>query len=369
MAAASRPLEWLTLALAQGLGRRLAWRIVADLGSPGAVLRAPRGRLVERLGAARADALRAGLCEARARRALGAARAAGQRVLTPAARRWPAARLAGLHDPPLALFAVGRRPPAAAPVAAIVGTREASHYGLAIARALGRDLVEAGVWVVSGMALGVDGAAHEGALEARATRGAATLAVLGTGADVAYPLAHLALRRRIAAQGGLLTEHPPGTAPERHHFPQRNRLVAALSDVVVVVEAPARSGALLTARDALELGRDVLAVPGPAGSGRHAGSHRLLREGAGLCEGAADVLRALRLDPERPVPPTAGAGPGAPLAEAEPLAAFLDPAEPLALDELCRRAGAPAREALLALARLESEGRVRRVGGGWQLVG
>ncbi len=358
------PLDWLCLARADGLGPRGAARLLAALGSPQAIRQASVASLAPLLGPGRAGRVAHGLQKNDALQVLRAVRATGQRLLTPAAGGWPWQRFNALADPPLALFVQGRRPRGAAPVAAVVGTREASHYGLALARRLARELVESGVWVVSGLALGVDGAAHEGALEARPAGGAGTLAVLGAGLDVAYPLAHLDLRRRIQTRGGLISEHPPGTRPERHHFPMRNRIVAALSDVVVVVEAPARSGALVTARLALELGRDVMAVPGPVGAGRHAGSHRLLREGAGLCEGVADVLAALRLNVQAPAAVQGDDGPAQGVAGQ--ILALLEEGEALPLDALCTQAGTPAREALLALAGLEAAGWVRRVGGGWQ---
>lgn len=362
----SRPdaFSWLCLARAEGLGPRGAAQLLAALGSPAAIRRASAASLAPLLGSGRAQRVARGLKENDAPQVLRALRAAGQRLLTPATGAWPAQRLGALPDPPLALFVQGRRPRGAAPVAAVVGTREASSYGLALARRLACDLVEAGVWVVSGLALGVDGAAHQGALDARPTGAASTLAVLGAGLDVAYPLAHLDLRRRILERGGLLSEHPPGTRPERHHFPMRNRIVAALSDVVVVVEAPERSGALVTARLALELGRDVLAVPGPVGAGRHAGSHRLLREGAGVCEGVADVLAALRLDVKAPASPRRDRGPTQGVAGQ--ILGLLEEGEALSLDALCAQGGTPAREALLALATLEAAGWVRRVAGGWQ---
>jgi DNA processing protein len=200
----------------------------------------------------------------------------------------------------------------------------------------------------------VDGAAHQGAVDAQAP----TLAVLGCGVDHAYPLAHLDLRDALlAAGGGLLSEHPPGVEPRKHHFPRRNRIAAALVQALVVVEAPARSGALITARLALDLGREILAVPGAVGTRGTAGTHRLLREGAGLCEGAVDVLHALGIDDPD--------GPRLAL-RAEPEGAAgvvwraLDAAASLDAATLCARTGLAPEVVTALLVELELGGRARR---------
>jgi DNA processing protein len=181
----------------------------------------------------------------------------------------------------------------ATPAVAIVGTRRASPEGLRVARELGRGLVAAGITVVSGMALGVDSAAHEGALEA----GGATIAVLGCGADVPYPRSKGALYRRIVAEGAVVSELPPGATPRKWTFPARNRIIAALGQATIVVEAAQRSGSLITAEFALELGREVLAVPGSVRSWRSDGTNALIRDGATLVRDARDVLDAV-LGPE-----------------------------------------------------------------------
>jgi DNA processing protein len=187
---------------------------------------------------------------------------------------WPEA-LEHLDLPPPALWLCGPHPPGGAAVA-VVGSRDATHAGLEIARRLAGDLAAAGIPVISGMALGVDGAAHLGALDA----GGVTVGVLGCGIDVSYPQRHRALRGRVARTGLLLTEEPPGTFPAPWRFPRRNRIIAALATAVVVVEASDRSGALSTARHALDLGREVFAVPGSVLSERSAGANRLIRDGA-----------------------------------------------------------------------------------------
>lgn len=200
-----------------------------------------------------------------------------------------------LEDAPAALYlrgaqagpiASGRPWPAAV---AIVGARDATAYGLAVARDLGRRLAEAGVVVLSGLAVGIDAAAHRGAIEA----GGLTFAVIGCGTDVDYPRPNARLRGEILENGLVLGEQAPGTPALAHHFPARNRILAALSMGVVVVEATLRSGSLSTARHALEQGREVFAVPGPVTSPRSRGPHWLLKQGARLVEGVEDVLGEL----------------------------------------------------------------------------
>jgi DNA processing protein len=205
-------------------------------------------------------------------------------------------RLRELHDPPLAVFALGPATAALhpdAPSAAIVGSRRAADAGLRLAGRLAGAVAAAGGMVVSGLALGIDAAAHEGALAA----GGTTIAVLGCGVDVPYPRSNRAVYRSIAASGLILSEYPPGTPPAPWRFPARNRLIAALADATVVVEARARSGALITADHALDLGRDVLAVPGSPGVAAAAGTNALLKSGAGLIEGPEDLCTWLGLHP------------------------------------------------------------------------
>lgn len=220
-----------------------------------------------------------------------AAESAGLTVTCVHEGSYPAALL-DLDGPPAALFtSSGERfaELCAQPAAAIVGARRASGYGAEVARSLGRGLAAAGVTVVSGMALGVDSAAHAGALEA----GGRTVAVLAGGADVAYPASKRSLHREIARHGAVVSEMPPGFAPRRWAFPARNRIIAGLASITVVVEAAERSGALITARIARELGRDVAAVPGRITSPLAAGANALLRDGAYVVDGPQCVLDVL----------------------------------------------------------------------------
>lgn len=194
-----------------------------------------------------------------------------------------------MPDPPEELHVQGDPAWLNRPALAIVGTRRASNRGLAVAEGLARTLSLRGWVIVSGLARGVDAAAHRGALSA----GGGTVAVMATGPDLIYPRSHVGLHGEVACQGCNVTEHAPGTPPLKHHFPHRNRLIAALSRAVIVVEAPLRSGAMHTARVALDYDREVFAVPGPVDLDNSRGCHRLLRDGAHLIESSDDVVRIL----------------------------------------------------------------------------
>jgi DNA processing protein len=216
---------------------------------------------------------------------------AGVRVLDPSAPGWPPSLLEDPEPPPL-LFAAGDPQVLGAPRVAIVGTRRCSYAGREVARELGADLAAAGVCVVSGLALGVDGAAHAGAL---GSGGAAPAAVVATGLDVVYPRRHGDLWRAVAERGVVLTEYPLGVWPERWRFPARNRIIAGLADVVVVVESHLRGGSMHTVESALERDRLVMAVPGSVRSPAAAGCNALLAAGSPPCRDADDVLVALGL--------------------------------------------------------------------------
>lgn len=285
-------LAWLTLALCPGLGARRVAALIECFGSPAAALRASR-RELERtpgIGPAAARALTAATPE-RAERQLALAEESGVAVVARDAPDYPAA-LAAIHDPPAVLFVRGRLPVGlkAAGAVAVVGTRRASAFALRFARELAAELAAGGVVVVSGLALGVDGAAHRGACEHRG----ATVAVLGSGVDRVHPKTHGGLAERILERGGaLLSEYPLGTPARPGHFPARNRIVSGLSAAVVVVEAGRGSGALITADFALEQGRAVLAVPNRPDLPSSQGALALLDQGAALARDAADVWREL----------------------------------------------------------------------------
>ena len=200
--------------------------------------------------------------------------------------------LAEIVDPPLVLHFRGDRTLLAKPAIAIVGSRRASPYAINVARHLAQQLASAGLAIVSGLARGVDGASHEAALDARGT----TVAVLGTGIDIAYPKSHAKLYRRIAANGLVVSEFPPATPPLKENFPIRNRIISGLTLGTVIVEATGRSGSLITARMAAEQGREVFAVPGSIFAPGSEGTHRLIQYGAKLVHDANDVLEELRGD-------------------------------------------------------------------------
>jgi DNA processing protein len=207
--------------------------------------------------------------------------------------------LRDLAHPPHELFAIGLSSALSKPRVAIVGTRNSTAYGERITRTLTRALVRGGVSVVSGMARGIDGVAHRTALEERGN----TVAVLGTGIDVPYPVGHRILHRTIAEHGLVLSENPPGARAGKGSFPKRNRIIAALAPVTIVVEAGFRSGALNTASQALELGRVVAAVPGPIDSDQSRGSNQLLRDGAVLIAAPDDALALLGISAPKDAPP------------------------------------------------------------------
>ena len=265
-----------------------------------------------------------------------------------------------LHDPPPVLYLRGPLRPVHGAGVAIVGTRRATSYGRRLTSQIASGLAEAGWTVVSGMARGIDGAAHTAALEV----GGSTIGVLGSGLDHTYPAVHRSLYRRMAERGLLLSEFAPETRPAPGLFPRRNRIIAALARAVVVVQAPGRSGALITADHALDLGREVLAVPGPVGLEASIGVHRLLRSGAGVATCAADVLEALG----EPLPPASVSADGPSEAERRGAArAELDGPVlerlregPATADELVRVMRKPVPEALGHLAELELEGILQR---------
>ena len=200
--------------------------------------------------------------------------------------------LAEISDPPACIWTRGDRALLSATAVAVIGARAASPEGLIAAGEIAFDLARAGIVVVSGLARGIDAAAHRGALDA----GGKTIAVLGTGIDRVYPAENDRLHEQIAASGLLVTEFPPGTPPQDWHFPRRNRIISGLSRAVVVVEAREKSGSLITARLAADQGRDVMAVPGTFVGGRNRGANALLRDGAKLVESAVDILQELGLD-------------------------------------------------------------------------
>lgn len=262
--------------------------------------------------------------------------------------------LSSIADPPIGLWVRGRLPER--PSVAVIGSRAASSAALEIAHGLAAALARDGLCVVSGLARGCDGRAHQGAIDG----GGETIAVLGCGLDQIYPAEHGPLADAVSAHGAVISEFPPGTPPLPLHFPLRNRIISGLSRAVIVVEAGEKSGSLITAACALEQGREVMVVPGPVLSGRNRGAHALLRDGATLVESADDVLRALSgalpwLDPSAAV-----TGQGGRSQDGDPVLAALDIDEPRDVDDLVSRTGLAPSAILVRLTELEMGGLASR---------
>ncbi len=314
--------------------------------------------------AARAAALRR-----RAEAAVDAARRQGIRLVERGSPEYPQ-RLSSIPDPPPVLWARGEVGPCRHAVA-VVGSRFATPHGLEIGFRLGQGLASAGFGVVSGLARGVDAAAHRGALR---TSGR-TIAVLGCGADIVYPPEHARLAEEIAAGGALVSEFAPGVPPRGWHFPRRNRIISGLSLGVVIVEAAQRSGSLITARCALEQGRSVMAVPGAVLSGRNRGAHLLIRDGAGIVEEARDVIEQIQADWHQEFEPlltgsesrsTGGTGsdPGPPGPHRDPILRAMVPGEACRVDDLAAATGLEPAALMTRLTHLELGGWVLRVENG-----
>ncbi len=345
---------WLRLLETPDVGLASARRLLAAFGSPQAVFDAPSAAWRELLGAAATQALGQppdtlpALVEATWQWLQDGA---DRQVLTLGDPGYPAAWLQ-TADPPLLVYAMGRTALLAAPCIAVVGSRNPTPQGRENAKAFAAEFSRAGLTVVSGLALGIDGAAHEGAL----TAAGSTIAVVGTGLDRVYPKRHLALARRIAAEGLLLSEYALGTPPLAPNFPRRNRLIAGLCRGTLVVEAALQSGSLITARLAAEAGRDVFAIPGSIHAPQSRGCHALIKDGAKLVDSARDVLEELGAPP--PPAPQAAVEPGV----GDPLLAALGH-DPVTLDALSARLGESPAALSARLLELELQGEVARLPG------
>jgi DNA processing protein len=356
---------WLRLALTPQVGPATARRLLAAFGLPASVFAQDSAALAQVVDAATAAALGkepAGFAaQLEATLAWLAQDPAQRQVLTLGDPSYPAALLA-IEDPPVMLYRMGMVANAPERALAVVGSRNATPQGLQSARRFSRAFAEAGVTVVSGLALGIDGAAHAGALEGAAPGVVATIAVVGTGLDRVYPSRHLELAHRIAGRGMIVSEYPIGMPPLPANFPRRNRLIAGLSQGTLVVEAAMQSGSLITARLAAEQGKEVFAIPGSIHSPHARGCHALLRQGAKLVESAQDVLEDLRF--VLPAAPSSAATEPAEAAEGEdPLLAAMGHG-PMGLDALIARTGIPAPLLQAQLLELELAGEVARLPGG-----
>jgi DNA processing protein len=357
-------LPWLALRGIPGVGLVLFQRLIQAWGSPAAVFKAPSGELrsVKGVSTAMAQAIRNfrdwDLMEAQ----LSQLKASGAEMITQDEPSFPV-RLKEIPYPPPFLFVRGTLKPEDDLAVALVGTRGPSYYGLKACRRLAGALAARGVTVVSGLARGIDTAAHQGALE----NSGRTLAVLGCGLDIIYPPENRELYEKIPEQGALISEFPLSTPPEGKNFPIRNRLISGLSLGVVVVEAGVRSGTSITVQYALDQGREVMAVPGPIDSPTSVGPHSLIQQGAKLVREVEDILQEL--------PVGAGRGPlfaalgrvaekASPtrLPVEDPLLPFLG-SEPMQLEELVQASRLPAPEVMSRLTILELQGLVRELPG------
>ena len=350
--------SWLQLSLTPGLGAATLRKLLQQFGLPQTVLARKRAELSTFAPPAALAALDSEPVAQAVQRALEWAARPGHAVVTLADETYPRLLLE-IADPPSLLYVRGRVELLQRSALAIVGSRNATQQGIANAEAFARTLSESGLTVVSGLALGIDAAAHRGGLAGPG----ATIAVLGTGIDIIYPQRNAGLAGEIAARGLLVSEFPLGTAPAAQNFPRRNRLISGLARGCLVVEAAVASGSLITARAAAEQGREVFAVPGSIHSPLAKGCHALIKTGAKLVESAEDVLTELSgfrpsgyastREPARPAGAEADGG----------LLAHMGH-DPVDVDSLCSRAGLSAEQVSSELLRLELDGRVAALPGG-----
>lgn len=378
---------WLRLTLSPGIGNETARRLLAAFGLPENIFQQPLTALTQVANTAQAAGLASAPPELEAlltatwdwlHAPIGDQGDVCKRIITLGDTDYPASLLA-INDPPLVLYVqgdasivcakpanAGRLSRSFAHSVAIVGSRNPTPQGTMNARRFARTLAQAGLTIVSGLALGIDGAAHEGALEGAEADldRLATIAVVGTGLDRVYPKTHLDLARRITARGVIVSEYPIGTPPLSTNFPKRNRIIAALSQGTLVVEAALKSGSLITAREASEQGKEVFAIPGSIHSTQTRGCHALIKQGAKLVESAQDVLEELRWDD--------GAGPATnhgadiacgPAPEDTPVLRALG-FDPVGLDALQARTGIDTARLQAQLMALELQGDVARLPGG-----
>ncbi len=342
---------WLRLALAPGLSALAAGALLKAYGGAQAALAAPLAEVAALAGSRAARALAQGASPGSVEAALRWAQGEGRHVVILDDAAYPPI-LREIADPPLALFAIGRLELLRAPCLAIVGSRNATTQGRRDAAHFAAALSDAGLTIVSGLARGIDAAAHRGGL----LHAGSSLAVLGCGPDIRYPKANAALAEQLEREGCVVSEFPLGTPPFGGNFPQRNRLISGLSLGVLVVEAAARSGSLGTACAANRQGRDVFAIPGSIHAPLAKGCHWLIREGATLVEQASEVLTALdRAPPAGPV--------RRPPADADPVLDAMGFA-PVSLDQVVARCGLDVPALAARIMRLEMDGQVAALGGG-----
>ncbi len=364
---------WLRLSMTDGVGNDAARILLACFGSPQAVFEQTEAALCQVVSPKQAQALMAMpnelavQCVRTQQWLMHQPNTHAHALWTLGDARYPAALLQ-LNDPPLMVYVAGQTERTLGNAVAIVGSRNPTPQGAETAEQFGHALCAAGLCVVSGLALGVDGAAHKGALRGGTTNTHwHTLAVVGTGLDRVYPRQHQTLAAHIVLQGLLMSEYHLGTAPLAHHFPKRNRIIAALGLGTLVVEAALKSGSLITAKMALDLNREVLAIPGSIHATQSHGCHALIRQGAKLVENAQDVLEELQLAPQQQVNLFADAldseSDTPPSSDEHPLLAHMGFA-PVSLDALQARCGLDTATLQAQLLTLELDGAVGRLPGG-----
>lgn len=348
--------SWLQLTLAPGIGPASLRRLLGLYGLPEQILRLPRRELAQHLGpeaVAGLDSSEVGLAVDAAMRWL---ETDGHALITLADPGYPRLLLE-IADPPPVLYCRGRSELLNRPSLGVVGSRNATAQGAANAEMFSRSFSAAGLTIVSGLAQGIDAAAHRGGLQGPGS----TIAVLGTGVDIAYPRSNAPLAGDIAVRGLLVSEYPLGARALAHHFPRRNRVISGLASGCLVVEAALASGSLITARAAAEQGREVFAVPGSIHSPLSKGCHALIKSGAKLAESAEDVLSELQAI--RPAPPRSRRSPPDAGGQSHPLLEHMG-FDPVDVDALFLRSKIPVDQITAQLLQLELEGRITALPGG-----
>ncbi|OGS74938.1 MAG: DNA protecting protein DprA [Gallionellales bacterium GWA2_55_18] len=357
---------WLALSLTRGLGGESARRLLKEFGSPDAVFAASARSLKSIVKAEIAAEIGKGITDDQIAPALAWLEDGNNHIATLADSDYPQALL-NIPDPPLLLYVKGRLDLLNRPALAIVGSRNATPQGIGNAEAFAKALSDAGLCIVSGMAHGIDAAAHRGALRCQGNNCGGSIGVVGTGLDKVYPAANRDLAHALAQQGALISEFPLGTPPLAANFPRRNRIISGMCAGSLVVEASLQSGSLITARLALEQGRDVFAIPGSIHAPQSKGCHALIKQGAKLVETAQDILEELcglivapARDPDMQEPAIQGAD------TQDPNSALLGHLgfDPTDLDTLGKRSGLTVAELSAMLLMFELEGRISALPGG-----
>ncbi len=354
--------SWLNLTLPPGIGPRTQQQLLRAFGQPKAVFTAGLSAVAGVVGIKAAQSLFDGLQNTAQQtlvtQTLAWSRVAGHHIVTLADAEYPQ-RLLESNDPPCLLYVIGDPRYLNLPAIGVVGSRNATPQGIENALAFSRALADAGFTIISGLALGIDAAAHEGALRSDTASG--TLAIIGTGIDRVYPASNRKLAHLITGKGCIISEFPLGTAATASNFPRRNRLIAGLSQACLVVEAAPASGSLITARLAGELGRDLFAIPGSIHAPQYKGCHALIKQGAKLVECAQDILE--ELSPRHANPATSPSTADVPRPEHRVLLQAIGH-DPCTLDQIINRSGLTADVVLAMLTELSLDGSVTNLPGG-----